>query len=238
MILVDNARNKAVYNKFIEAYEKDSNTLVYIGRPTCGYCNLLDINMSEMKERYDFDYIYINTDSFSSTYMKKVLEKLSLTSIGTPYLAIVGNNKVVDRQNGFADYDKLFSFLQKNKIIKEDAKLLLNYIGLNEYEKILKSKGNNIVVIGQSTCPHCLNAKVLLNQIVEEKDITINYLNITYLTPDEKKTFTNSFDYFKSDSWGTPVMMIIKNGKIVDMLEEFTTKDKYVEFLEENGVLK
>lgn len=238
MVIVENIKSKTIYNQFIEAYEKEGNTLVYIGRPTCSYCNLLDINMSDMKQRYDFEYIYINTDSFNNNYMNKVLEKLELTSTGTPYLAIVGDNKVIDRQNGFADYDKLFEFLQKNKIIKEDAELLLNYIGINEYEKILKSKDNNIVVVGQSTCRYCLNAKVILNEIVEEKGITINYLNITYLTTDEKKIFTDSFDYFKSNSWGTPVMMIVKNGKIVDMIEQLTTKDKYIEFFEKNGVLK
>ena len=155
MVIVENIKSKTIYNQFIEAYEKEGNTLVYIGRPTCSYCNLLDINMSDMKQRYDFEYIYINTDSFNNNYMNKVLEKLELTSTGTPYLAIVGDNKVIDRQNGFADYDKLFEFLQKNKIIKEDAELLLNYIGINEYEKILKSKDNNIVVVGQSTCRYC-----------------------------------------------------------------------------------
>ena len=98
--------------------------------------------------------------------MNGVLENLELTIIGTPYLAIVGDNKVIDRQNGFADYDKLFEFLQKNKIIKEDAELLLNYIGINEYDS--------------GYCP-CTFKNVIWNASepnIDEKNINNKYVKL------------------------------------------------------------
>ena len=234
--LAESKKSEEMYNQFETAYNGSENKLVYIGSETCGYCQLLNPSLTDMKERYGFDYIYIDAAKINSSYMSKILEKLNLTSIGTPYLAIVSNGKIVDTQNGYADYDKTFEFLQENNIIAEDPKLLLNYIDYEEYDKLLKSDEKNIIVVGQSTCGYCVQAKLILNEIAEEKDVTINYLNISYMTEEEGEKFESSLEYFEG-SWGTPVMMIVQDGKMIDIVEQLVTKDEYIEFLEENGVL-
>lgn len=235
--LTESKASEKMYNDFEAAFNGSENKLVYIGSSTCGYCQLLNPSLEDMKERYQFDYLYIDAAEISSGYLKKILAKLELSSLGTPYLAVVSNGKVVDTQNGYSDYDITFEFLQDNKIIAEDQELLLNYIDYEEYEKLLKSDEKNVIVVGQSTCSYCVQAKLTLNEIVEENDITINYLNISYLTEEEGEKFESSLDYFE-DSWGTPIMMIVKDGKIVDIIEQYVEKDEYVEFLEENGVIE
>lgn len=236
IVFVDYKEQKKMYDKFVEVFNANENTLVYIGRPTCSYCQLLTPSLDEMTERYDFNYVYINTDKLGSSFMKKILSHLNITSVGTPYLAIVSNSKVVDTQNGYADYDETFKFLQKNSIISEDAELLLNYIGLEEYKTKLAEDKLNVFVVGQSTCAYCVKAKLVLNQLVEQKKVDINYVNITYLTTDEKTEFNNSLDYLKSGV-GTPVMLITKNGKLIDTYEGYAPLENYVKFLEKNGVL-
>lgn len=235
--LTESKASEKMYNDFEAAFNGSENKLVYIGSSTCGYCQLLNPSLEDMKERYQFDYLYIDAAEISSGYLKKILAKLELSNLGTPYLAVVSNGKVVDTQNGYSDYDITFEFLQDNKIIAEDQELLLNYIDYEEYEKLLKSDEKNVIVVGQSTCSYCVQAKITLNEIVEENDITINYLNISYLTEEEGEKFESSLDYFE-DSWGTPIMMIVKDGKIVDIIEQYVEKDEYVEFLEENGVIE
>ena len=131
--------------------------------------------------------------------------------------------KSIDFQNKFADLMLYLKFLQKKGIIKEDEQMLLNYIGLDEL---------NIIVIGQSTCSYCVQAKIVLNELVERKGVEINYLNISYLNSDE----TNSLDYFK-DGFGTPVMLITKNGNLIDTYEGYVPLESYIDFLEENEVL-
>lgn len=229
--------SEKVYNEFLDKFNGSENSLIYIGRPTCGYCNLLNPSMEDMKSRYNFDYVYVNTDDMSSKYLDKILEKLGLTSVGTPYLAIVSNGKVVDTQNGYADYDQVFDLLQRNNIISKDAKLLLNYIGYDEYAKIIKSKTPEVVVVGQSTCQYCIKAKVILNNIVaNNKDLKINYLNISYFTQEDYTNFISSFEYLQSN-WGTPLTLIIKDGKIVDKLEQLASEEEYIKFFKDNGVL-
>lgn len=230
-------KQQAVYNEFKEAFNGTENALVYIGRPTCGYCNLLNPSLEEMADRYEFDYIYLNTDEISSSFMEKILSDLGLTTVGTPYLAVVSNGKVLARQNGYADYDLTFEFLQENDIIAEDAELLLNYIDLDEYKTLLAEDELNVIVVGQSTCSYCIQAKLILNQIVEEKNIDINYFNVSYLESEEEVAeFEETLEYLQS-SWGTPVTLITKNGELVDVMEGLSTKNGYIEFLEENEVL-
>ena len=235
--LTESKASEAIYNNFEAAFNGTENKLVYLGSSTCGYCQLLNPSLEDMKERYDFDYLYIDVSEISSGYLKKILSQLKLTSLGTPYLAIVSNGEIVDTQNGYSDYDITFEFLKDNKIIGEDQELLLNYIGYDEYDKLLNSDKKNVIVVGQSTCSYCVQAKVTLNDIVEENDITINYLNISYLTEEEGEKFESSLDYFEN-SWGTPIMIIVQDGKLVDIIEQYVDKDEYVEFLEENGVIK
>ena len=102
--------------------------------------------------------------------------------------------------------------------------------------KRYQSDEKNIIVVGQSTCGYCVQAKLILNEIAEEKDVTINYLNVSYMTEEEGEKFESSLEYFEG-SWGTPVMMIVQDGKMIDIVEQLVTKDEYIEFLEENEVL-
>lgn len=234
--IVDGSKNEKLYDEFRTAFESSENSLIYIGRPTCGYCNLLNPSILDMKERYNFDYVYVNTDELSSKYLNKILSDLDITSLGTPYLAVVSNGEVVARQTEYKDYDETFKFLQTNGIISSDSKLLLNYIGIDEYKKLVSGKENSIIVVGQSTCTYCVSAKVILNDIVASNGTEINYLNVTYLDDDAKKEFISSFDYF-SGSWGTPLTLIVKDGKIVDKLEQMVSKDEYISFFEKYGVL-
>ena len=235
--LAEGKKSEDLYNEFESAFNGENNTLVYLGSSSCGYCQLLNPSLEDMKERYDFSYVYVDASEISSSYLSKILEKLELSSLGTPYLAVVSNGEVVDSQNGYADYDVTFEFLQENNIIAEDAQLLLNYIGYDEYEKLLNGKENSVVVVGQSTCSYCVQSKIILNKIAEEKDVEINYLNISYLTEEEGAEFESSLDYFEEEQWGTPLMLIVKDGKLVDIIEQLVTEDEYIEFLEENEVL-
>lgn len=230
--------SEKVYEKFQNAFNGENPTLVFIGRPSCGYCQLLEPSLEEMETRYNFTYLYVNTDSTSTKYMNMIMSDLGVDSVGTPYLAIVSNGKVVATQKGYSDYDITFKFLQDNKVIANDAKLSLNYIELGDYKSLIADDKKSIIVVGQSTCIHCIRTKLVLNKIVDEYGTKINYLNVSYLDDNETAEFKKSFDYFGTDDWGTPVTIVVKNGEIVGTLEGEQSEQNYVSFFEEQGVLK
>lgn len=229
--------SKEVYEQFTTNFNGQENTLVYLGSSTCGYCSLLNPSLQDMADRYEFDYMYIDINEMSSSYLRKVINDLGLTSVGTPYLAIVANGEVVDTQNGYDDYNVVFEFLQDNEIIAEDAELALNYIDYETYEDLLASDDKEVIVVGQTTCGYCVQAKVILNDVATEHEVEINYIDYAKLDTDEQESFVESLEYFQEEEWGTPIMMIVQNGEIVDMIEQLVTEDEYVEFLEENEVI-
>lgn len=104
---------------FNDVFRTGYNKLIYIGRPTCGYCQKLAPILDELKSEYGFDYYYINTDEISSAELQAILIKLNIdyTTFGTPYLAVVNNNKVISRQPGYVEKDILREFLKESSII-------------------------------------------------------------------------------------------------------------------------
>ncbi len=234
--IAEDKKSEKIYNTFMEKWSGSENSLVYIGSSTCSYCNLLNPSLEDMKSRYGFDYYYIDINVINAKYLNKIVSVLNLSELKTPYLAIVAQNKIVEEQKGYSDYDKMFDYLQRNNIIKDDAKLLLNYINYDEYAKLIKSSKPQVIVVGQSTCGYCVNAKIRLNNIAASNDIDINYLNITYLSTEEKNKFYDSFEYFKG-KWGTPVTLIVKNGEIVNKLEQLVSEEEYINFFKSNGVM-
>ena len=229
--------SKEIYEQFTTNFNGQENTLVYLGSSTCGYCSLLNPSLEDMAERYEFDYMYIDINEMSSSYLRDILNDLNLSSVRTPYLAIVANGEVVDTQNGYDDYNVIFEFLQENEIIAEDAELNLNYIDYETYEKLLASKDKEVIVVGQTTCGYCVQAKVILNDVVAEHEVEINYIDFAKLDTDEQEAFVDALEYFQEEDWGTPIMMIVQDGEIVDMIEQLATEDEYIEFLEENEVI-
>ena len=103
--------------------------------------------------------------------------------------------------------------------------------------KLLASKDKEVIVVGQTTCGYCVQAKVILNDVVAEHEVEINYIDFAKLDTDEQEAFVDALEYFQEEDWGTPIMMIVQDGEIVDMIEQLATEDEYVEFLEENEVI-
>lgn len=230
-------KDKELYQKFEEAFASDKPTLVYIGRTSCNYCTLFNPTLEDMKERYGFDYLYFNIDEYSSSYFNKIVEKLELTKIGTPYLAVVGNNTTIDKITGIPENNEFFELLQKNGIISSEAKLPINYVDYDEYTELLASKEPKLIVVGQSACGFCVNAKLALNQIADKYGIEINYLSITGLNEEEQEKFKKSLDYFGTPGWGTPVMFIAQDNKMVSRYNGFTSMTDYITFLTEEGII-
>lgn len=229
--------SESIYEKFTSAFNASTKKVVYIGRTGCSYCTLYEPNLEEMSDRYDFEYLYINTTELTSEYIYKIAEDLNLDSISTPYTAILQNGKIVDEQKGFTDYDVTFEFFQDNGIIKSSEKLMLNYIDYDEYTKLLENEDKHIVIIGQSTCRFCIESKLILNELVEENEnLLINYLNISYLTESEGAKLETTLSYFK-DNWSVPALIVIENGKDIYSAAGLKTKEVYEEIFEEKGFL-
>lgn len=239
--VIDSKKGEKYLEEVNKAFESKEAKLLYLGRPTCGYCSLLKPVLDRYAKEYKFDYSYINTDEIGESKQQEIFNKLSIdaANFGTPYIAVVKDGKKVDEQEGYKTEDVFFEFLKKNGFIGEDEKLALNYIDYNKYKEMLEDGSKEIFVMVQTGCSHCENAKPVLEEIAKEYDIKINILNISnFESQEEHDEFTESLSYLNENEWGTPLMLIVEDKEIKDKKEGFSSKEDYIEFFKKNGYIK
>lgn len=234
--------------KTMEDIEKmiksDKKQLIYLGRPTCTYCQQFQPIIEELSDTYQYGYYYINTDDISSTNLSKILELLNIDegNFGTPTLVVMQKGKQEAIQPGYTDREGLFKFLQENEIISKDAvyeadDANLNKVDYAQYKEVIASDEEQVVVFAQTGCSHCESARPALNAIAKEHNLKISYLNITDLSTNDQKDFTNSLDIL-SEGFGTPLTVIVKNNKVIDSIEGFESKDTMIDFFKKNNLIK
>ncbi|MDD2377436.1 MAG: thioredoxin family protein [Bacilli bacterium] len=238
--LYNSKKVEEIMNGFNEKLKSSEPTVIYVGRDTCSYCQLFEPELIDLSKLYGFGYYYVNTDDIGKADLEDIFVKLEIESesFGTPFLAVVQDGKVLDSLNGFVDEQKLFDFLQENKIIKEEAKMPLNYIDYEGYKELLASKKKEVVVFGQIGCGACEAARPILFEIAKEYDLKINYFYVSYVTEEDYDEFLSSLSYLKEKEWGTPLMLVVENNEVIDNINGAASKEFYVEFLKENGFIE
>lgn len=236
----ENKKSREYLSEFHSALNGDDNALVMIGRDNCSWCQLFHPSLDFMHEQYGFDYLYVNTNELTSSGLKLLLKDINVSEddFGTPLTIVVKDGEIVDSLNGFTDEEDLLEFLKEYNLVDDSAKLFLNYIDYKGYEKLLKSKDTSILVIGQTTCSYCMKAKPILNQIVVDKNVKINYINVNILEADDRSKFNTSLDYLQENEWGTPLTLILKDGEVIASSNGLLDYDGYVKLFEDNGLIK
>ena len=105
---------------YMNALNGEELQVVYLGRPTCGYCIQFLPYLKQAQKEYSYKTLYIDTDKISNDDLTKVLETMGieLSSFGTPTVALIHNGKVVDMQIGYTEYSQFASLLEKNGFTK------------------------------------------------------------------------------------------------------------------------
>ena len=109
---------------------------------------------------------------------------------------------------------------------------------IDEYLNLLKSSDKQIILIARPTCGYCEKFTPILKQAMEDMNLTINYVNTDNFSSDDWTKFQSSFDYLASDEWGTPLTLVVQDGKIVDTSNGYVELDAIKEFFAKNGLGK
>ena len=99
-----------------------------------------------------------------------------------------------------------------------------------------------IVYIGRSTCGYCVQFLPILQQAQTDYGYETLYLDITTVTTTEQQdkilAFDNEEEFLKQNFGGTPMVLLMKNGKIVDTWIGYAEYSEYSAWLEKNGFAK
>lgn len=245
--IVDNKVNELM-KEFDKKFNSKDRTVIYYASSGCGYCELQTPILKTIAEDYDMKYFEIDASTLGTKQRNEILEKLGIEH-ATPTTVIVQNGEVIDTAVGYTDGQDYVEFFASNEMIPEDAvyseEANLTFVDYEDYEKIVNNGGAQIVVVGQTTCSHCIAIKPALNSVAGEYNLTINYLNLTEMSEDEYNSFSESLkeieyndpDFVESGSFGTPLTLIIENGKVKDYISGERTKSQLVREFKKNGLI-
>jgi len=245
---VSESESSEILDNFYEYYNNKKAKIIYYASSSCGYCKLQSPIMEQIKEDYDIDYLDIDSTKLTNSDKETILDKLGIDH-ATPTTVVVKNGKVIGKNIGYVDGGEMVDFLIKNGILKDDAvytpEANLTFIDFSEYEELIEDADQFIVTIGQTGCSHCIKTKPVLSTIAKEYDITINYLNLTDMTETEQSSFFESLkeigyddeEFLENGSFGTPLTLIIEEGKITSHIDGENSPAKFTKAFKKAGII-
>jgi predicted bacteriocin transport accessory protein len=126
---------------------------------------------------------------------------------------------------------------EKKVKIASDSKVGLVDININKYFEYLNSDEARIVLISRPTCPYCQKFTPILKELTEQYKFAIFSLNTDTLTESDWNKFVASNEYF-SGQWGTPLVLVVSNGKIIDKHEGYAEKEVVENYFRDIKVIK
>lgn len=120
--------------------------------------------------------------------------------------------------------------------VPDDEQKDFNDIDIDEYLDLYDGSADSIVLFSRPTCGYCQIAEPILHHIAYQYKLTINHVNTDEMSSDDETKLVESDDYF-SDGFGTPLLVVVSNGEIVDMVSGLVDTDSYVSFFTDNGFI-
>lgn len=88
----------------------------------------------------------------------------------------------------------------------------------------------SLVWVARPTCAYCELTTPIIQKIIKDYGIYISYLNTDDFSEDDTSNFIGISDDF-SEGFGTPMLLLVGDGKILDMIDGATDTAHYIEFL-------
>lgn len=118
---------------------------------------------------------------------------------------------------------------------------MMNSVDTDEVIKLFDSKETQVVYIGRSTCGYCVQFLPSLQKAQKEYGYKTNYLNISEVSDSDKEKILkkDNDEKFLEEKFGaTPMVLLVKDGKLQDTWVGYSEYDEFAQFLEKNGFEK
>ncbi len=206
------------YKDFIKV-KKGENSFVYYG-------TIKDKDKKDtFKNRYDTSIAVLNPNSLKDNEKKSA----NLTE-GHLYIFNKGK-KIYDNEFDFS-YKKIKELIEKHLITGNFIE-----VSIDEYKEIIKSKGNNVMFVGRETCSWCSKYKETIKKAMKDNNFIIYYIDTDKLGNNFDSLYETDKFFTESKDWGTPLTLIYKDGKRIDVINGYIEDSELVNNLKKNKVL-
>lgn len=145
------------------------------------------------------------------------------------------NGKVTYKYTGELSGAKFVDSLAKAGIAAKSY----TTVTLSEYKKLIKADGYHFMFIGRETCGYCTEFKKSIEEAMKDYNFMVYYLDTDSLKNEEEFNELIATDsYMSENEWGTPLNLLYKDGKRIDVLNGYVSADELIHFLKDNKVVK
>lgn len=125
---------------------------------------------------------------------------------------------------------------KESAAVVDGAKKEFDRIDVAKYLEYYAGDVPTLVLVAREGCHYCQTAEPIIQSIMKENDISINYLDTDEFTEETSQQFQESDAMFE-DGFGTPMLLLVGNNSIIDAVDGLTDKAHYVEFFRSNGFI-
>lgn len=116
-----------------------------------------------------------------------------------------------------------------------------NTVNFNEATQLINDDELNIIYWASPSCGYCVQFTPIVKEVSIEKSVKFNYLNAANISNEDYATlmgYVGSFDETYSTGLGTPSLILVKDGKVVDISVGAQSKTDLVNYLTTKGFIK
>ena len=113
----------------------------------------------------------------------------------------------------------------------------LHQITYDQYETMVDNDDAFVVIIERAGCSYCTMYMPIVEEVADEKEIPIYYIDTDTLTTDEMNELNNNNSYLKRNNWGTPTTLFMLGNRVLDTISGYTDKENVLAFLDGKVVM-
>ena len=254
-IVVDYYNNKTIkvvsYDKYQSLVSGNDFALVYLGDVNDKSYTSTKETLIKMQQNFE-----INVKSLDNTKLSSE-EKEELSSVNENLTKDYVYAFIKDKQVVYATAEDLTQTqLEKlinkyyNNIIPDEEITYKTVDSYDDFMKVVKSNKVVMSVFGRNTCSWCNKFKPIYNEVAAENKLDIYYLDSDSMDSTEHSKILSSGlkipgtctesgeEQPLSSSFGTPLTLFTKKGKVIGCISGYVAKDGLLSKLKSVGMLK
>ncbi len=119
----------------------------------------------------------------------------------------------------------------------KEEELDITEITMDDYRSLLNGEEVSLIYVASPTCGYCAQQEPIMKQLVNEYGVTVNYLNVSNITSDEADELYAAYgeiqeERYEVDGVRTPTILLVQNGKVIDMNLSTISLTELVELLQ------
>ena len=171
-------------------------------------------------------------------YLKIAIVAIVIIGLVTATFFVGGSNSESEGSNNTFDPEVILANAKaESEAVKEEEKKAYTKISVAQYLDYYAGSEAKLILVGHDGCPYCQIANPILQNLAYKYDIEINYLDTDEFTDETQTAFVQSDEFFSS-GFGTPLLFIVQNNTIVDVVDGLVDTALYTDFLTAYGYIK